>query len=56
MTVAQHGPLTVSIDPAALLAIETEGIERSTSHGDGEVSWELTLKVELRQRANEPSE
>ena len=56
MTVAQHGPLTVSIDPAALLAIETEGVERSTSGGDGDVSWELTLKVHLRQRANAPTE
>jgi hypothetical protein len=52
LTVAQHGPLTVSIDPAAILAIETEEIKRSTSHGDGAVSWELTLKVELRQRGN----
>jgi hypothetical protein len=49
MTVAQHGPLTVSIDPAALVAMEVEEIKRSTSQGDGAVSWELTLKVELRR-------
>jgi hypothetical protein len=55
LTVAQHGPLTVSIDPAALLAIETERVERSTSQG-GEMSWELTLKVQLRQRPNAPDE
>jgi hypothetical protein len=52
ITVAQHGPLTVSIDPTALVAMETEEITRSTSHGDGAVSWELTLKVELRRREN----
>ena len=53
LTVARHGPLTVSVDPAAFLAIVTEGIERSTSR-EGDVSWELTLKVELRQRGDIP--
>ena len=52
VTVAQHGPLTVSIDPTALVAMETEEITRSISHGDGAVSWELSLKVELRRREN----
>ena len=42
----------MSIDPTALVAMETEEIRRSISHGDGAVSWELTLKVELRRREN----
>jgi hypothetical protein len=54
-TVARHGPLTVSIDPSALLAAETEAVQRSTSRDAGDVSWELILKVELRQRGDAPA-
>lgn len=47
--VAQHGPVTVLIDPAALLSAAGDGIERAASRtADGGVCWEMVLRVEMR--------
>ena len=53
-TSTRHGPLNGSIDPAALFALDTGEIERSTSRAEDDVSWEPALKVELREDAGAP--